>query len=278
MMIEVIIIITAVIWLVIASAYDLKWKYVPDYVNYSFIITALAIRALYAVQESNLMIMLWSLIGGGSLFLLGYLLYKTGVWGGGDVKVIIACGFLLSWFPGEATPFFINFAVNLMIIGALYGIPIVFAVTIKRKPKIILKNYERVIIPLSVFGAGAIIILMQSLYSIILGACLVLAASIRIFNIIENDCFIKKVTPDKLMDGDWLIKPLKAGGKTINPRKEGLNKKEVELIKSWYKKGLVKSVWIKDGIAYVPVFLITTILTLIFGNIMIGLIANGFYQ
>lgn len=276
-MLELLIAIT-IIGLGIASAYDLKWKYVPDYVSYSLMVIGAALRALFAIEESNFMILGWSLIGSASLFAFGYILYKMGTWGGGDVKIAFACGLLLSWFPTDTTPFFINFAINLMLVGAIYGIPVAVITAIKKKPKIKLEKYERFTIPLAIAGATVIIVLLQSLYAVVIGLCIVLLSSIRIFKVIEDKCFIKKILPDKLMDGDWLIDKVRVGKKLIKPRKEGLTKAEVLLLKDWYNKGYIKYVKIKDGIAYVPAFLITTIITLLFDNLLFHMMINSFYQ
>lgn len=277
-MLEILIIITAIAGLSIASAYDLKWKYVPDYISYSLLVIGFSLRGFYAIELLNPMIIIWSVIASASLFCFGYLLYKAGAWGGGDVKIMAVCGALLSWFPNETTPFFINFAINLLIIGAFYGVPAALIAALRKKPKIKLNNYERITIPGAIICSAIIIILINSLFGIIIGICLVLLASLRLFKLIEEKCFIKKISPNKLMDGDWLVEPLKVGNKVINPRKEGLTKQEVKLIQEWHKKGKIKEVMIKDGIAYVPVFLITLITTILFDNILMYLMIKGFHQ
>lgn len=64
--------------------------------------------------------------------------------------------------------------------------------------------------------------------------------------------------------GDWLYEEVKIGKKNIKPYWEGLSEKEVELIRKSNKKVLIK-----QGIPFVPGFLIAFILLILFwGNML----------
>ncbi|MFH1607704.1 MAG: hypothetical protein ABIA78_01075, partial [archaeon] len=60
-------------------------------------------------------------------------------------------------------------------------------------------------------------------------------------------------------EGDWLYNDLKVEGKTIKASWDGLNKKEIELIRGEYKE-----VKVKYGIQFVPVFLISFLILVYF--------------
>ena len=78
------------------------------------------------------------------------------------------------------------------------------------------------------------------------------------------------------MDGDWLVEKIKVGRKTIMPKKEGLTREEAALIKKWWKQGkLKKKPLIKEGIAYLPAFLIAFLTTITFGNLMVLIVTEG---
>src|SRR4030042_2231394 len=65
---------------------------------------------------------------------------------------------------------------------------------------------------------------------------------------------IKNLEVSKLTEGDWLYKDLKIGNKTIKAKWDGLSESEIKMIKKKFRK-----VKIKQGIPFVPVFLISFI-------------------
>ena len=69
---------------------------------------------------------------------------------------------------------------------------------------------------------------------------------------VDNFCLAKTISTGELTEGDWLYRNLKIGNKIIKARWEGLSKSEIAIIR---KK--LKSVKIKQGIPFVPVFLIS---------------------
>ena len=67
---------------------------------------------------------------------------------------------------------------------------------------------------------------------------------------IEESCMIKKVSADKVTEGDWLYKDILVKGKKIKSDWEGVSKKELSVIKKNNK-----NVLIKYGIPFTPSFL-----------------------
>jgi Flp pilus assembly protein protease CpaA len=274
-MIETVIIITCLLFLIIATGYDIKWKYVPDYASYSFIVIAVIERALYSIELMNLNVLLWALPSTAVLGGLGYIFYKTGMWGGGDVKILASIAILLAWFPGETIPLFLDFFVNLMIIGAFYGLP---AALIKGLIKGIRPDKkESIQIIMGLISGIVVYSLLPSLMSLLLGFSIIFIFSLGYFKKIEKKGFIGEANMKTLMDGDWLVEKVKVGKKVIKPRKEGLTKEEAEQIKKWWQQGkLKKKPLIKEGIAYLPAFLISFIVTLLIGNIMLIVLTEGY--
>jgi len=81
---------------------------------------------------------------------------------------------------------------------------------------------------------------------------------------IEHISMRKAIPTNKLVEGDWVNEEIKINGKIIySPKSLGVNKKQIELIKK-HKK----NVQIREGIAFVPAFLIGTIISLIWGNLI----------
>ena len=74
---------------------------------------------------------------------------------------------------------------------------------------------------------------------------------------------IKEINTNKLTEGDWIYKPVYYKNRLLISRKNpGITKKDIILLKK-YK---IRNVIIKEGVPFVPAFLISTFISLIFGN------------
>ena len=75
----------------------------------------------------------------------------------------------------------------------------------------------------------------------------------------------KYISVDKLTEGDWVAEDIIVKGKLI------CSKKDLELTKeqiSKLRKLKIKNVFVKEGIPFVPSFLIGLLITLIWGNLL----------
>jgi prepilin signal peptidase PulO-like enzyme (type II secretory pathway) len=89
---------------------------------------------------------------------------------------------------------------------------------------------------------------------------------------VEKSCMFKYVTPDKLTEGDWIAKDVRYNGKYITgPKDLGIEKKQILVLQKLYRAGKIKNILIKEGIPFVPSFLLGWIMTLSLGNVL-GLI------
>ena len=81
---------------------------------------------------------------------------------------------------------------------------------------------------------------------------------------IEKISFIKKIPISKLTEGDWINHDILHKGKKIYSKKSPcVTNAQIELL----KKLKIKTVTVKEGIPFVPSFLIGTIISLIFGSL-----------
>jgi hypothetical protein len=76
---------------------------------------------------------------------------------------------------------------------------------------------------------------------------------------IDEVCMIKKIKTNDLMEGDWLYRDLKVGKKLIKADWDGLTKEQIKEIKKRYKE-----IKIRQGIPFVPVFLISFLFLIYF--------------
>jgi hypothetical protein len=75
----------------------------------------------------------------------------------------------------------------------------------------------------------------------------------------------KKINPKNLMEGDWVQGDIYKNKKLIYKEDPlGINKKSINLL----IKHKIKQVIVKEGIPFVPSFLIGTIATLILGSVI----------
>ncbi|MCA9228672.1 MAG: prepilin peptidase [Planctomycetales bacterium] len=82
---------SALILLVVASAYDLRTREIPDWIS-----LLLLLGAIGAAAANIAGIRFWMVAAGGTLGLaIGYALFRFAKFGGGDAKLIAAVGALL---------------------------------------------------------------------------------------------------------------------------------------------------------------------------------------
>ncbi len=75
----------------------------------------------------------------------------------------------------------------------------------------------------------------------------------------------KRIPVSGLVVGDWVARPVRVGSKVIcSDRDYGLTQKQIDELRH-YK---VKQVLIKDGMVFVPAFVLGTVFSLVFGEIL----------
>ena len=279
MLVDYILIPIALIWLTFASISDLKSKEIPDWLNFSLIIIALAIKSIQAILTRDVFILLYAIAALVIFFLLANLMYYTKQWGGGDAKLIIGLGIIFTQYPTEflnyfnpklTIPFAITFVVNILFIGAVYGIIWSAILAIKNYKKIkfnknIFKRPMRIILPLVLlfFLSSFLLPQIKYLFGVATIFFLVVYLILIFTNAVEQSIMIKPMALSKLREGDWLYKPVYYKKRLIlDNKKPSLTKKDISTLERFN----IKSVIVKDGIPFVPAFLISVLISLIFGN------------
>ncbi len=275
MFIDIILISVGLTGLLIASFIDLKKREVPDWLNFSLIASGLGIRLIYSLTTLKFSFFIYGVVALIIMFTIGAIMYYTKQWGGGDTKLISALGVIFATGPiTTKVPYFIILFFNILIIGALYGIAWSIFLAIKNKKNFI-KEMQK-LLPKSKF---------QTILSIIFGIILITGSLLFIetklklmliflgsFTIIfpylltsiravENVCMYKKIQISKLTEGDWIANK-KLASKFKIPEL-GIERKQINLL----KKAKIKTITIKQGIAFVPSFLLGTLTTLLLGNL-----------
>jgi len=265
----------ALVILLIATICDLRTKEVPDELSYGLMGIALLARLIFAFNEQSFSPLLDGLLGFGIFFGIGYALYKTNQWGGADAKILGGLGGLFG-FSLTLNDFMLAFFVNLMAAGAIYGLIYAVFIAWKKKPKIRKVKYFKTLsgVSFSFIVIGAVILPgeLKILFTILVLLIYSTPFAINFVNGVQNT-MQRRVKPSVLTEGDWVGEDVKYRGKLICRKKDnGLTKKQLAKLNSLYDHGKIKKVLLKEGIPFLPSFLIAFVATYLFGNLFLVLV------
>jgi prepilin peptidase CpaA len=277
-MIELILISVILVGLLIGTLSDIKTREVPDWVSYSLICLGLGLRLIYSLYYSEFAYIIEGIIGLAVFFIIGMTMFYTAQWGGGDTKLLMGVGSLIG-FSIDFTEFpqLVSFFINLLVVGAVYGLLWSIVLAVKHRSRFIVsfrKNHgnKKIRFARRLILAGSVLMLALIFLPVdlLIKMLFLLLAAIPIFTFyiwifaksVEQSCMFKRIPPDRLTEGDWVQDEIKIARKVIYSKKElGISKKQIELIKRYYKN---KKILVKEGIPFVPSFLLAYIITLLF--------------
>jgi Flp pilus assembly protein protease CpaA len=282
-MVEIILITAILAGLILGTISDIKTREVPDWINYSLIFLGFGLRLFYSINTFNFMFILEGILGFAVFFLIGMLMFYTGQWGGGDTKLLMGVGALMGFSTSfSELPQIISFFANLLLVGAAYGLLWSLILAFKHSKKFILsfkKNHKdriikivrRFILMTSVLILIPAFIIESMLFKISFLALAILPITtlyVWLFaKSVEQSCMFKKVKPIELTEGDWIEDDIKIGSKKVYSKKElGVSKKQIKILKKYYQKGKIRKITVKEGIPFVPSFLLAYIITLLFNG------------
>ena len=282
---DIILVIISLITLIIATLSDLKTREVPDFLSYFLIFSSLGIRLISSIYTKQISYFIYGFIGFAVMFIVGNLMYRLSQWGGGDSKLLMGLGAAFatkpSYTPNSFFPFLFIIFFNILIVGAVYGLLYGFCLAVKNSKKFI-NNFKKLNreyyykkLKILSFILTIIFLLVTyftfedikffkmtsvlSLFILLMPYLLISARSI------ENSSLYKKIPLSKLREGDWVNQNIKVKNKIIytkNPA--GISKDQINL----FKKFKLKYVIVKEGIPFVPPFLLGVLYSLVFGRII----------
>lgn len=207
----------------IGSYTDLRTREIPDWINFGLIGTGFGLNILFSAIFWKWNFLINSILGFGLIFLISITMYYTGQWGGGDSKVLMGLGSLIGInFFGNQVPFMINFLVNTMFLGAIYGLAWSAFLAMRNKKKIFkeikktsgnvkIREFKRVLL---------LLILLSILFFFLSDArfdkvpLFVSFAGVIVFYIwifvraVERCCMMSYVNPKVLTEGDWIAEDI----------------------------------------------------------------------
>jgi Flp pilus assembly protein protease CpaA len=270
--------------LLTASYTDIKTREVPDWINFGLIGVGFGINMLFSVIYWKINFIISSIIGFAAFFVLAWVMFYTGQWGGGDSKILMGLGALIGIDVFSKNFFLAHFLINALLVGALYGI-LWSIFSIFRNKKKFLNNFKKSVSSKKIRLAKKVllalfiilVLLAVSVPDRFIKLMILYLALISVITFylwiavksVENACMLKYVKPTQLTEGDWIAKDVKVNGKYITgPKDLGIEKKKIRKLIALYKKKKVKKILIKEGIPFVPSFFVAYIVTLIYGNLV----------
>ena len=274
--------------LAIASWTDLKTREVPDWLSYALIGFGIAGGIIASLVFQTWTYLAYSLAGLLAFVAIAYLMFYAGQWGGGDSKLIMGIGAVLGFEFSTKAPFInsenliIAFWLNMLIVGVLYAVLWTFVLAAKHPRKVRKSFGEQIkkskMLRNIVFATTIFLLLLSFLpkdeglrmaiymLAVIGFATFYLLALVRA---VEKACMYNLRAPEELTEGDWIAKDIAFKGKHIcGPKDLGIEKKQIKQLVELRRRGKITKVLIKEGIPFVPSFLVSFLVTLQFGNVL----------
>ncbi|MCA9478362.1 MAG: prepilin peptidase [Nanoarchaeota archaeon] len=277
--------------LIVGSITDFKKREVPDFLNFSLMGIGVVLALLNSIATNDFFFLLGSIIGLVSGYLLGALMFYTGQWGGGDAKMLMGIGAIIGidiryfWQPGVELPLFFTVVLSIFIAGTIYGlgygIYLLYTHRKEFKKAFLARIREPSIIKVRVGIIAAVLALIGSaiftsdFYLRWIFAFLALVVFggfylVIVGKLIEKVCMIRPLAVGELTEGEWIAQEVIVKGKRIcGPKDLGISNEQIAQL----KKLKVKTVIIKEGIPFIPGFLLGYIFIILVGNWLIPLIS-----
>ncbi|MBS3110265.1 prepilin peptidase [Candidatus Woesearchaeota archaeon] len=269
-----------------ASVTDMRTREVPDWLSYALIAAGIGIRCIDSLITLSWQPIIEGLFGFGAMLALSMGMFYSGQWGGGDTKLLIGIGAMLG-LKLDFSSTLVSFLINLVIFGALYSMAFSTILVARHWKKFrmefskLLHNHSYALIRkmttiLLAVLLVAIIFINDSLFRLLILLLMTLTfASYYIWvgvKSIELSCMHKLVDPEKLTEGDWIVNDVKVDGKYIcGPKDLGIEMQQIKKLIALKKRGKIRKVLMKEGIPFVPSFLLAFAVTIFLGNIFIWL-------
>jgi len=255
----------ALIWIIFATFQDIKKREVANWLNFSLVSFALAYRLFYSVINEDYMFFVYGLVGWGLFVVLGYAFYYGRVFAGGDSKLLMAIGAVLP-FESFYDLFYVSigFLFLLFLVGTVYSVIYSIFISIKQRKRfakqwnIKIKNSKIVFAIMGILVIASAFVFIDDLFILFISIFgIVFIGLLYIYLLAVDKCMISLHKPEELSEGDWLIDDVRVNGKWIRKSVHGLSLNEIRLLQK-----SKKSVYIKVGIPFIPVFLISFIMVL----------------
>ena len=287
--------IVAAIASFIGSVTDIQKREIADWVTMSLIVFGIGSAALYSGIFWVFEPVVFSVLGLAGFFLVGWVMFRMGWWGGGDSKLLMGLGacfgipFSLSFPFVDAGGFMMSFLSNFLISSALYTLlwmvlmillkqrefSRVFARKMRKVKKILLAGslVGAVLFSLSFFFPDPI----ARVFFLTIGMSLVFLFSVIPAARSVQVLMLRRVSPYELTEGELIAEDVAVEGRVVAGSKDlGASKAQIKELQKLYDEKKINRVLIKIGIPLIPNFFVTMIMTFLFGNVLMLAVEKAF--
>lgn len=248
------------IGLVVAGLQDLKRREVDNWLNLFLLMASFSFVFFKAIFEKDATIVFQAGFALVVMFAFMNLFYYGRVFAGGDAKLLFAMTVFFIGITFMATLINIGvFLLFLMIAGSVYGLIYSVVLYVKNFEKVNKKIREGFSvwwirysflagIVLFLFSYANLIFLFLAIFVLVFPVLYVFAKGL------EDVVMIREISGKELREGDWLAEDVKVGRSVIKGDWDGLSSENIRLLRGR------KRVRIKEGLPFVPAFLIAFIL------------------
>ena len=259
---------------------DLKTTEIADWVPYSLITGGILFYLMLSLMQGSVSPLTSCLTTGAAFLFAGLLMHRLGQWADGDGWLFGSLGFIYFVNPMSTT-------LNVLIFGAGYAM--FYAVASAFMKPAVFRDFisdinmnKRGLFSLA---AGSGILFLISLLAIshfmglslginVLGFTFATTLLVSVFIIlwrfisaVERSAFTKTISVDELRKGDIPAKSMRINSKTVKPDSRGLSEEDISFLKSTRK-----TVTLKEGVRFAPVFLFALWATVFFPDIFLQFI------
>ncbi len=250
----------------LAGLWDLKTTEVPDEIPFLMIVLSIALWFVNGVISNDFTPLFYSVTIGTIVLIIGLIMYHKNQWGEADAWILASIFYAM---PAYKDLFIIDYLPNLLIVSTIYLIiySIVLGILNRNVLNIFVKDLSNNKYLIS-FIISCIIVFSLVLYilspyqkPLLLYRFALFMIFFVIFwryaKVIENNLFKKKISTKNLRVGDVLV----------STKWVGLTEEDVKKLQKTNK-----TVVIKEGVRFVPVFFLALLATLLYGNLLLSII------
>jgi hypothetical protein len=271
------------VFLAAASYFDLKTGEIPEKISRSLIVLMLAMAAAQTFFSLQASYLIYCAVIGIGFFLVGYLMFYLGEWGGGDVKILagIGCSIGLLGAAGHFIrlqgifPYYLDYFINFALTATPYIIAYTFALGLL-KPAVFrgfsksLTEKTSIILLIISFLPAAISMSLEmpnlTLVYLLVPLLVILTFYLKA---VEAIALQKTILIKELREEDILASDILVDGKRVAGRRDagGLSKKQLtEIIAAASQGKIPQEITIRWGIRFIPVFFLAYLLTYFVGG------------
>ena len=262
------------VFLLPAAFIDFRTREVPDMLSYGLLFCAIVVGVGSALSLWSFAPFLRMVFGSSAGAALGLLMFFTGQWGGADAKLLIGVGAVLGL--GFGTLDTLLFMLLLFVGGAAWGILYALVLGFGHR-KIVIATFKKQLHEPRIrrwrifVVAGGFAFLLLIVFArghrfalAIVGVCSYLLFYLWLLvKSIEESVLIKQYPLGKLTEGDWIWKDVVIRGKVLcGPKDHGISEEQIATL----RRLKIGKVWVKEGIPFVPSFLLAFLLTFWLGS------------